>query len=527
MTNAGKDSGKDLLLALDNGTQSVRALAFDFRGELVAKAQVKIEPYFSAQPGWAEQHPEYFWESACEAFRKLWSEGGIAPERIAGIGITSQRGTMINLDKEGKALRPAIVWLDQRATMNLKPVGGMWGLIFRLIRMRETIAYLQAEAEINWISKHQPEVMARTHKYLMLSGYHAYKLTGRFADSVGCQVAYLPFDYRKLHWAAPNDWKWQAMPLDPALLPDLVPCGEVIGEVTPQAAAETGLIAGTPVIAAASDKAAEVLGSGCLESDTACLGYGTTATINVFSRKYTELIPFIPPYPAAVPGAYNLETQIYRGYWMVTWFKQQFGFHEQHKAAEQGITPEALFDSLLQQSPPGAMGLILQPYWTPGIRYPGREAKGAVIGFGDVHTRAHFYRAIVEGVAYALREGKDRAEKRGKVTIQSLRVCGGGSQSDAVMQITADVFGLPAVRPHTFEASGLGAAIDVAVGVKAHASFEAAVKAMTRMGRVFEPDPANRAIYDDLYRRVYLPLYDRLKPLYHNIREITGYPAEL
>jgi sugar (pentulose or hexulose) kinase len=171
------------------------------------------------------------------------------------------------------------------------------------------------------------------------------------------------------------------------------------------------------------------------------------------------------------------------------------------------------------------MGLTLQPYWSPGIRVPGPEAKGAVIGFGDVHTRAHFYRAILEGLAYALREGKERTERRSHEPITELRVAGGGSQSDAAMQLTADIFDLPTYRPHTYEASGLGAAIDAAVGLGLHTSFEAAVGEMTRTGRVFEPDPETRDIYEGLYNRVYKQMYGLLKPLYEEIQEITGYPS--
>jgi sugar (pentulose or hexulose) kinase len=171
------------------------------------------------------------------------------------------------------------------------------------------------------------------------------------------------------------------------------------------------------------------------------------------------------------------------------------------------------------------MGLTLQPFWSPGIKVPGPEAKGAIIGFGDVHTRAHVYRAMLEGLAYGLREGKERTERRSKVPITQLRVAGGGSQSDAAMQLTADIFGLPAARPHVYEASGLGAAIDAAVGLGLHPDFSTAVREMTRVGDVFDPNPQTREIYDNLYQRVYKRMYQRLKPLYEDIRQITGYPT--
>jgi sugar (pentulose or hexulose) kinase len=518
-------SSRDLILALDHGTQNVRALVFDLQGNLVAQSRVAIEPYFSPQPGWAEQLPSYFWESLCQACRGLWSQGAVSKAAVKGVALTTQRATVVNVDRDGKALRPAILWLDQRRTEGLPPVGGLWGLAFRLVRMRDTVAYLQAEAEANWIRTYQPDVWQQTHKYLYLSGYLTYRLVGRFVDSYACQVGYMPFDYKRLRWASPRDWKWQAIPMDPALLPDLVPPATPLGQITPQAAAATGIPAGLPLIAAAADKACEVIGSGCLEPHVGCLSYGTTATINATHRRYVEVIPLIPPYPSAVPGAYSLEIQIYRGYWLVNWFKEQFGHREQIIAERQGVDPEILFDDLLAEVPPGSLGLTLQPYWSPGVRVPGPEAKGAVIGFGDAHTRAHLYRAILEGVAYGLREGKERTQRRSKVPITELRVAGGGSQSDAAMQLTADVFGLPAARPHLYEASGLGAAIDAAVGLGLHPDFETAVREMTRLGEVFEPDAQNHEIYDQLYHRVYKRMYDRLQPLYEEIRAITGYPT--
>ena len=230
--------------------------------------------------------------------------------------------------------------------------------------------------------------------------------------------------------------------MNPARLPDLIAPAQPLGQISRSAAEATGLPIGLPLIAAAADKACEVIGAGCLDPHIGCLSYGTTATINTTHRKYIEVIPLIPPYPSAVPDAYSLEIQIYRGYWMVSWFKQEFGQPEQRLAAEGGFEPEALFDELVRAVPAGSQGLLLQPYWSPGIKVPGPEAKGAIIGFSDVHTRAHVYRAILEGLAYALREGAERTAQRSGVPITELRVAGGGSQSDAAMQITADVFGL-------------------------------------------------------------------------------------
>jgi len=510
------------LLAIDNGTQSVRALLFDPYGNLIAKSRVIIEPYFSTAPGLAEQDPQVFWDAVCRACQELWQLPGVHKETIAAVALTGQRGTVVNVDEAGNPLRPAIIWLDQRRTDGLKPVSGPWGIAFALAGASETVAYLQAEAEANWIRTHQPEIWKNTHKYLFLSGFLTHRLTGRFVDSVGCQVGYVPFDYKKQKWAGHFDWKWQAVPMDARLLPDIVPVASPLGEISTQASEATGIPAKLPLIAAAADKGCEVIGSGALDPSVGCISYGTTATFNTTHTRYMEAIPLIPPYPAAVPGAYTLEFQIYRGYWMVSWFKQEFGQPEIQIAEVNGIEPEALLDELVLAAPPGSEGLILQPYWTPGLRHPGPEARGAVIGWGDVHTRAHLYRAILEGVAYALREGAERTSRRSGTQITELRVAGGGSQSDAAMQLTADIFGIPAARPHIYEASGLGAAIDAAVGVKIHPDFQTAVKMMTRTGQVFNPNLATHQVYNQLYHEVYLKMYDRLQPLYHSLQKIIA-----
>ena len=526
----------DHALAIDVGTQSVRAILFDPRGTLVAMGRVPIEPYVSPQPGWAEQDPEVWWTAIGEACRRLWASGGEDgeggggqappdPSSVAGVALTTQRVTLVVADENGVALRPAIVWLDQRRTEGLPRIGGLWGAAFRLTGVRETVARFQADAEANWIERNEPAVWKRIRRYGVLSSWLTARLTGELVDSSASQIGYLPFDFKRGEWVGRLDWKWQVAPFERSWLPRLVPATGRLGELTTDAAAHLGVTAGTPVIAAAGDKQCEALGAGAVQPDVAALSFGTTATIGTTHRRYVEAIPLVPPYPAAIPGAWLVELQVMRGFWMVEWFKREFGATEVARAAALDIPPEGLFEELLSASPPGAMGLVLQPYWMPGVRYPGPEAKGALLGFGDIHGRAHVYRAILEGLAYALREGAERTVRRSRVPIRELRVSGGGSQSRAAVQLFADVFGLPASRPHTHEAAGLGAAIDVMLGLGVHADPVDAVAAMVRVTDRFEPDPAANRTYEDLYRSVYLPMYDRLKPLYREIRRITGYPS--
>lgn len=518
-------SSKDLLLAVDCGTQSIKAMAFDVEGRMEGIVKIPFEPAFhSPQPGWAEQDPLYYWKSLCRATQKLFRECSIPKERIAAVSLTTQRGTVVNVDSKGRPLRAAILWLDQRRTQGLKPIGGCWGLLFLLAGLRPTLTYIQSEAEANWIKIHQPEVWKNTHKFLLLSGYLSFMLTGKFSDSVGCQVGYIPFDYKRLCWARSWDWKWE-LPITREMLPDLVQPATPMGEITAGASQQTGIPEGTPLIAAAADKACEVIGSGSFEPSVGCISYGTTATINVTHKRYLEPVRLIPAYPAAVPGYHSLEVQIFRGYWMVSWFKKEFGYPEKAEADRLNLEAEALFDRLVEEVPPGCMGLVLQPYWSPGIRFPGPEAKGCIIGFGDVHTRSHFYRAMLEGLAYGLLEGKEKIERKTGVPIRELRISGGGSQSRSAMQVTADIFNLPTYRPKLYETSALGAAMCAAVGLGFFPSFKEAVKAMAHVGDEFDPNPETHRLYRALYERVYKRIYPRLRPLYEEIRDITGYPS--
>ena len=516
-------SQKSYLLAIDNGTQSVRIIAFDFKGREVAKVKVDLQAYFSEQPGWAEQEADYYWQSLQQAFSQLWQSGKIKPEQVAGVSLTTQRYTMINLDKDKKPLRPAIIWMDQRR-FESDQEKGLLGLLENAPVAGPIVKELRAKSRDNWLAKHQPEIWQRTEHFVNLSGYLTYQLTGELKDSAGSIVGYLPYDYKRQQWAKKYDIKWLLLSVTREMLPELVQPGEKLGEISLAASELTGLPAGLPVIAAASDKACEVLGAGAIEPHVCSLSFGTTATINITTPDYIEPDFLVPAYTAALPEHYNTEIMVYRGFWMVSWFKEEFAHYEQKVAKEMGVEPEFLFDDLLNQVPAGSMGLMMQPYWSPGVKQPGPEGKGALIGFGDVHKRAHVYRAILEGLAYELRWGKEKIEKRSRQKITRLRVSGGGSQSDAAMQLTADIFGIPAERPHTFETSGLGAAINCAVGLGIYPDYASAIAAMTHEGNVFVPDTETVALYNRLYKEVYLKMYQRMKPLYKSIREITGYP---
>jgi sugar (pentulose or hexulose) kinase len=299
----------------------------------------------------------------------------------------------------------------------------------------------------------------------------------------------------------------------------------ILGHITATASRETGLPAGLPVVVGAGDKQSELLGAGAIDPSIGVISYGTATCMEVITRKFVsdKALRYFT-WPAALPNAWDIEMFIFRGFWMVTWFMQEFGYRESLQAAKKRVAPEALFDQMVKKIPPGSMGLMLQPHWTPMVS--SKYGKGSIIGFGDVHTRAHIYRAILEGIAYELRRLYEIVHKGAGVTLSELRAGGGGSRSDVAVQTAADIFNLPVSRMATSEICALGAAIDAAVGCGMVPSFEQAVSSMVKKGRTFEPVAATSRVYDDLYREVYSKTYTRLEPLYKKIAAITGYPAE-
>jgi len=520
------ESQKQYIIAIDAGTQSIRATIIDLQGNICEIEKTEIEAYFSKQAGYAEQEPDYFWDKLCETTNRLMKNSSIEISDIKGLSITSQRGTVVNLDKEGKALRPAIIWLDQRKAKLGNWPKGITKAGLKALGLYESISHAIKDGESNWIKQNEPEIWAKTHKHLFLSGFFNYRFTGKYIDSTGNMVGYMPFNYKTQQWCKAGGMNTKLFPIEPEKLTNLVKPSELIGFITNEAAQQTGLPEKLPLIAAAADKACEVLGSGCITPEIACLSYGTTATIETVNSKYIEVLRFFPSYPSAIPDHFNTEVMIYRGYWMINWFKNEFGHKEVELAKTTGKTPEQLFDEMIKDIPPGSMGLTLQPYWSPGTKIPGIEAKGAVIGFGDVHTRAHLYRSILEGLTYALKEGAIRTEKKTGVKIKKLRVSGGGSQSENALQMTADIFNMPVEKPHTYETSALGAAINCAVGLKLYPDFETAIENMCRISETYLPKEKNRDIYDKIYHKIYKKMYKRLKPLYEDIRDITNYPLK-
>jgi sugar (pentulose or hexulose) kinase len=213
---------------------------------------------------------------------------------------------------------------------------------------------------------------------------------------------------------------------------------------------------------------------------------------------------------------------VFRGYWMISWFLREFAGPEREEARLKGVRPESLLDRFLREVPAGSMGLMTLPHWGAQLKDP--AAKGSMIGLGEVHTRGHFYRSLIEGLGFALRDGLERIERAGGIRCEQIGLAGGAAQSEEICQITADIFGRPLCAGETFEAAGLGAAVITATGAGLHGSMAEAVRRMVRPGRVYAPRARDSELYRQLFLKVHRRIQRRLAPLNAQIRQILDYP---
>jgi len=506
------------ILSIDCGSQSIKALIFDNNGDLAAKVQKVFPPYDAPKPNWAERDVEVFWKSLCGVTKGMKKEFPNLFSKIEGVSLTTQRDTVVFLDKDRKSIRPAILWSDKRKQKEHKPMKFIYNLITKVASMYRIAVAVNKQCPAHWVQKYQPEIWEKTDKFVYLSAYMNYRMTGILKDNVANQIGHMPFNYKTEDWEPKHAIKAQFFQIERKKLVDLVPAAMVLGKVTKEAAKATGIPEGTKYIPAGSDKGCETLGTGCFDETKGAISLGTQASVQITSKRYFETIPFVPPFLSVVPNTYTPEIQIYKGYWMISWFKDEFGRKDVEKAEKMGISPEDLLNSHLREIPPGCNGLLLQPFWGSGIDAP--EAKGAMVGFSDVHTRYHVYRAIVEGIGFALKDGMRSIEKKSKVEIERLMLSGGGSLSEEICQISADIFGKTVSKVQTYETSGLGAAIVGFTTLGVFKDFETAVEKMVHIKETYEPDREANKKYEEIFSRIYKKMYKQLKPMYDEMFDI-------
>ena len=508
------------VLVIDMGTQSLRASLVDSDRGILCHVQKKYDPpYFSVKKDYAEQEPDFYLRTLAEATKELRQSNEKEFLEAEGVVVVAFRDTSVILDADRRPIRPAILWLDQR-TAKLKNLYNLkWyeKALFHAIGMYDTVKYNSMRTPSFWIQENEPENWKKMRYYVPLTAYFNFRMTGRLVVSSADCIGHYPVNFKKGTWFPAWHPKVDVFGIPMEALPPLVKPGTVIGTITEEFSKLSGIPTGLPLYASGSDKACETFGNGAIDSTVGSISLGTACTIDVVNDKYKEPETFLPSYGTPYPGGFDYEVQIYRGLWMVRWFSEQFGETDLVEARREGLSVEKFLDQKIASILPGSDGLVLQPYWGPGLKRP--NARGSIIGFSGAHTRFHLYRAIVEGIGFALREGLDEIVKKTHRVPDYLVVSGGGSQSSLYMQILSDIFGMEVRQAENTEMTTIGAAMSAFLAQGVFSSPKKATERFSKTTNVYFPNPKNHRIYDLLYKKVYLNLYPSLKDIYKDCKD--------
>lgn len=501
------------VLAIDYGTQSVRVSVINDEGKFLAFEQEKYdEPYFSKMPGYCEQNPDYYFDKMCLAAKRLVKNNKELVKNCTSISSTCFRDTCVFLDENFKPVRPSILWLDQRQAKLIKKIPLVYSFLFWVVGMSETIKMNRKRTPALWVQENEPEIRKKTKYYGPLNSYLNYRLIGLFGDSISNCIGHFPINFKTGKLYSKNALKGCIFGIDPKMMPQLFKPGEKIGEISEEGNKDSGLPRGLSYISTGNDKICEALGAGGADENVAHASFGTACSIAMISNKYFEPIKFLPSYFTSFIGYWSGEVQVYRGCWMLTWFSKEFAQEDMSIAEIEKIMPEEYLNKKILDIPIGSNGLVVQPFWGPQLEKP--LGKGSIIGFYDVHTKYHIYRALIEGINYALKEGLNSIQKRSHKKCRYITIAGGGSKSDAICQITADVFGLEVRRPKYYEASSLGCAMAQFIANREFKNISEAKKAMVKFDKVFKPNLENTKKYNELFNKVYENIYPKLKRSY-------------
>lgn len=510
---------KENRLVIDIGTQSLRAAVINRRGDTLAFSQKKYpSAYNSPSSGFAEQDADFYLEELCLATNDLEKNHPGLLSSILGRTMVPFRDTAVLLDKDKNPIRPCILWLDQRIErLHEKNLKWYERILFRAIGRKDTVIYNSERTATHWIKNHEKVNWAKRKYYVPLGGYFNYKVTGNLVCSTADTIGHYPINFKTGKWYGKIHPKQDVFSIPYSALPELVEPSSVIGKVTPEFSKISSIPEGVSVFACGSDKACETFGNGCRDKTTASISLGTACTIDVVDSKYSEPEKFLPSYITPYKGGYDLEVQIYRGLWRLRWYLDNFGANDRIEAEKLNRKVEDYLDRQVSKIAAGSDGLVLQPYWGPGLKRP--NAKGSIVGFSAVHTRFHLVRATYEGLAFALREGLDEIRKKTHRKPDYIVLSGGGSRNDVIPQIRADVFGIECHISSTPESSSLGGARAGFVSAGVYDTPKDAVKNRVKEGKVILPNPLNHAVYDRLYHDVYLKRYPSLKKIYNNCKK--------
>jgi xylulokinase len=490
-----------LLLGIDVSTTATKAVLIDRAGREIAVASSHYA-FDTPRPMWSEQDPELWWRAAIGSIGEVLKASGATAERIAAIGLTGQMHGLVLLDGEGSPLRPAILWNDQRTQAQCDEIHARIG-VKRFIQVTGNKALTGFTApKILWVQQEEPELYARAEHILLPKDYLRYRLTGEYALDKADGAGTVLFDLHSRDWSGEV---LEALEINPSWLPTTYEGPEFTGAVTPEAAAFTGLVAGTPVVAGGGDQSAQAVGVGAIAAGIIALTLGTSGVI--FAAASAPLIDpegRLHAFCHAAPGLWHLMGVMLSAGGSLQWYRDTFA-------------PGVAFDELLREAekaPPGCDGLQFLPYLT-GERtpYPDPQARGAWVGLTARHGRAHLTRAVLEGVAFGLKDSFGLLRDTGLEEARQVRASGGGVKGALWRQILADVLETELVTVNTSEGAAYGAALLAGVGAGIWADVPAACDACVQVTGATRQDSDRAEVYRRAYP-IYRGLYPALKPTF-------------
>jgi len=489
---------KDLVIGIDSSTTATKAIAWNAAGEAIAEGRAPV-PLLNPHPGFFEQNPADWWSAAVTALKQVTAAAD--PARIAAIGISNQRETCGFFDERGEAIRPGMLWLDERAKAQVRDFAASFGAERIRAISGKPPDVTPALYKYIWLKENEPDIWRRAPRIADVHGFLTFKLTRNWITSTASADPQGILDMGRMDW---SDELLGAIGLKREQLCKLQRPGSVTGEVQASAARETGLIAGTPVVAAGGDGQCAGTGTNALKRGRAYVNLGTALVSGNFGEAYAH-DPAFRTMSAVAESGYIYESCLRTGTFLIDWIVREL-FQIDPK------NDPAIFKTLEAEAaaaPIGANGLVLVPYWSGCMTpYWDTGARGLFAGFTSAHRRGDVYRALLEGIALDQAMVTDRIAVATKLPIEHYVAIGGGASSDLWCDILANASQRPVHRLATVEASSLGAAMAASVGAGWHKSVAEAAAAMAgKPVRSFGPDGKRAARYRQL-----LDIYKDLWP---------------
>ncbi len=492
------------LLGLDVSTTATKALLVDEGGRVIAVAATPY-PFETPQPGWTEQHPDLFWEGAVKSIRAALGQAGAAGKDVAAVGLTGQMHGMVLLDARGEVVRPCILWNDQRTAAQCAEITERVGARRVLELTGNPVLTGFTAPKILWTRQHEPDNYRRAAKVLLPKDYARYKLSGDYFADVADASGTSLLDVRERKW---SDEMLAALDVPRAWLPEVVESPVACARVSSEAAAATGLLAGTPIVGGAGDQAAGAVGNGIVREGLVSVTLGTSGVVFAASKAYrVEREGRLHAFCHAVPDMWHLMGVMLSAAGSLQWH---------HDA----LAPEMSFEALIAEAasvPAGSEGLLFLPYLT-GERMPHPDplARGAWVGLTVRHGRGHLTRAVLEGVAFGMKDGFGLMQNAGLGAIEQVRVSGGGAKSQLWRQILASVLNVGLATVTTTEGAAYGAALLAGVGAGVWPDVPAACAAAIAVTGQDQPDAEQTRVYARQYAH-YRALYPALKPTFEGM----------